>query len=120
MGMFTKPKYLTGKRDAFVSPGETFWLHNARIEGEVRIGRDVRLQAKLLVSKTQDGPTEVVYTSGSGITGQVRRMTQEDLQNFPMEVRLDQVPSREGNDTNVLTPADQPPPTREDVDVPDF
>lgn len=113
MGMFDKPRYLTGD-SGFVEPGETFYLHNARIEGEVAIGKDVRPQAKLLVSKTEEGPKEVVFTSGSGITGQIKRMDASDRANMPMHVRLDQVPSNHGNPTNVITPADQEPPTRED------
>lgn len=107
MGMFDKPVYLTGD-EGFVSAGETFWLHNARIEtGSSKFGD----QAKLQVSHDRDGEKLVVYTSGKGVVNQVKRMDGADRARMPMELRLDQVPSKEGSPTNVLTPADQPSPT---------
>src|SRR5947209_962545 len=33
MSMFDKPQFLTGKENPFVQPGDSFWLHNARIDG---------------------------------------------------------------------------------------
>lgn len=110
MGMFDKPKYLTGE-DGYVNVGDTFFLHNARIDGQSNVGGERKDQAKLLVSRTKDGPTEVVFTSGTGIVGQVRRMDADDRAAMPIEVRLDEVPSNKGNPTKVLTPASQAPPS---------
>lgn len=106
MGMFDKPVYLTGD-EGFVSVGETFWLHNARVE----VGGKYGEQAKLQVSHDQDGEKLIVYTSGKGVVNQVKRMDGADRARMPMELRLDQVPSKEGSPTNVLTPQDQDPPT---------
>lgn len=109
MGMFDKPKYLTGD-DGWASPGQTFWLHNARLDGTTNVNGTPRDQAKLLVSESLDSPRETVYTSGAGIVNQIRRMSREDVAAFPIEVRLDQIPSQKGNPTNVLTPASEPEP----------
>lgn len=112
MGMFDKPSYLTGN-DGYAKPGDTFWLHNARVEGNATVGGESRPQAKLLVSRERDGEKTVVFTSGVGIVGQVRRMDAGDLAAMPVEVRLDAIPpQRQGNNpTNVLTPANLPAPT---------
>lgn len=110
-GMFDKPQYLTGKDGAgFVEVGNVFWLHNARIEGTTRFNDVERVNIKLKVSHERDGATEIVFTSGVGIANQVKRMTAEDRNAFPVEVRLDAIPAtRAGfNPTFVLTPADQP------------
>lgn len=112
MGMFDAPQYLTGE-NGYVTPGDTFYLHDARIDGVTTINGETRPNVKLLVSR--DGNRDsaaVVYTSGIGIAGQVKRMTQEDRTRFPMEVRLDAIPAKQAgrNPTNVLTPADQPEP----------
>lgn len=111
MGMFDKPQYLTGD-DGYVNPGDTFWLHACRIDGTTTVGGSERDNVKLLVSHEQDGDKAIVYTSGAGIANQVRRMDADDRANLPMEVRLDQIPPRKAghNPTNVLTPADAPPP----------
>lgn len=114
MGMFDKPQYLTGK-EGYVQVGDTFWIHNAKVDGTVTINGNTRDQVKLLVSHERDSERESVFTSGAGIVGQVRRMSAEDRQNFPIEVRLDAVPSRQGNDVNVLTPASEEPPSAEIV-----
>lgn len=111
MGMFDKPQFLTGREGAFVEPGETFWLHNARLDGQTNVRGQARDQAKLKVSKERDGEAVIVFTSGAGIVGQIRRMDDDDRRNMPYLVRLDQVPSTKGNPTNVLTPADQAPPS---------
>ena len=111
MGMFDKPQYLTGKENAFAQPGDTFWLHNARIDGTANVAGQQREQAKLLVSYERDGERVAVYTSGTGIVGQVKRMDQSDRAQMPIQVRLDQVPSDKSNPTNVLTPAEQAPPS---------
>jgi hypothetical protein len=110
MGMFDKPQYLTGDQ-GYAQPGDTFFIHNARIDGTVNVGGQQREQAKLAVSREKDGPSEIVYTSGTGIVAQIRRMDSQDRAGFPLHVRLDQIPSQKGNPTNVLTPADQPEPT---------
>jgi hypothetical protein len=110
MGMFDKPKYLTGD-EGFVSTGDVFWLHNAKIEGTANVNGEARPQAKLLVSHLRDDVPVVVFTSGKGITGQVARMDASDRQAMPMEVRLDGLPSGKGNPTNVIVPADAPPQT---------
>lgn len=118
MGMFDKPQYLTGPT-GFVSPGETFWLHNARLDGTATVSGQVRDQVKMLVSKDKDSKKEVVFTSGAGIVGQVRRMDDDDRSRMPQCLRLDTVPSKHGNPTNVLTPADQPEPSQAaDDDIP--
>ena len=109
MGMFDKPQFLTGE-NGFVNVGETFWLHNARIDGQTRVSGEMKDQAKLQISRTKDGDTVIAFTSGTGIVGQIRRMDAKDRANMPMEVRLDEVPSQKGNPTKVLTPADQAPP----------
>lgn len=120
MGMFDKPAYLTGD-EGYVQPGDTFWLHNARIEGTVTVGGSERPQAKLQVSHDRDGDRSIVWTSGTAIVGQVRRMDAEDREGMPMELRLDTKPSGKGNPTNILTPADQPPPSETETrDSPDF
>lgn len=122
MGMFDKPKYLTAKNagEGFVQPGETFWLHNARFDGTVKINGNDRDQVKLQVSKEREGKREVVFSSGAAIVNQVRRMDDDDRRNLPMEVRLDQVPSKEGSPTNVLTPAAQSPPSEASSTEADF
>lgn len=109
-GMFDKPQYLTGE-EGFVQAGDTFWLHNARLDGTVTINGTTRDQAKMLVSHERDGEKVVVMTSGAGIVNQVKRMGQSDRDAMPMEIRLDQVPSKQGNPTNVLTPASEPAPS---------
>lgn len=106
MGMFDKPMYLTGE-NGFVSAGDIFWLHNAKVEpGTGKFGD----QAKLLVSHEKDSEKMIVYTSGKGVVNQIKRMDNSDRAAMPLEVRLDQVPSREGSPTNVITPANQEPP----------
>lgn len=116
MGMFDKPQYLTGKDDAFVQPGGTFWLHNARMDGTATVNGENREQAKLQVSHDRDGERVTVFTSGKGIVGQIRRMDDSDRAAMPMELRLDQIPSKQGNPTNVLTPAGQAPAAAVDED----
>jgi hypothetical protein len=119
MGMFDKPQYLTGNDNPFAKIGETFWLHNAKVDGEVTVAGDKREQVKLLVSKTKDGPASVVFTAGMGVVNQVKRIDDSDLKAMPYEVRLDQIPSGKGNPTTVLTPADRPPAsTGPDADIP--
>lgn len=114
MGMYDKPQYLTGKgEDAYVKEGDVFWLHNARIDGTTVMGGVERTVAKLKVSRTADGPTSIVYTSGLGITGQIKRMDDDDRARFqtgPQEVRLDAIPNKTpgNNPTHVITPADAP------------
>lgn len=110
MGMFDKPQYLTGKGDGgYVQSGDTFWLFNARMDGSRTVGGTERATCKLQVSRTVDGPREIVYSSGAGIVNQVARMERTDL---PMEVRLDTIPSKTpgNNGTHVLTPATEPEP----------
>lgn len=109
MGMFDKPAYLTGD-NGFVQAGETFFLHNARMDGTSKVNGTEREQCKLLVSHERDGEKVVVYTTGTGIVNQVRRMDNSDRASMPIELRLDQIPSGKGNPTNVMTPADQPVP----------
>lgn len=114
MGMFDKPQYLTGREGGYVQPGDTFWLHNARIDGTSNIGGSgPRAQAKLKVSRERDGETCIVYTSGTAIVGQIGRMSESDRASMPMEVRLDSIaPTQAGrNATHVLTPAELPPPS---------
>jgi len=121
MGMFDKPQFLTGKSEtAYVQPGDTFWLHAARIDGTSNINGTVRDQAKLKVSHTKNGDTTIVYTSGAGVVGQIKRIDDSDRSAMPMEVRLDAIPSNKGNPTHVITPADQPAPTAtsDDGDIP--
>lgn len=108
MGMFDKPKYLTGD-EGYVSEGDIFWLHNAKIEGSVTINGQNRPQAKLLVSRERDGERIAVFSSGAGIAGQVLRMDANDRSKFPIEVRLDGIPTGKGNPAHVMTPADQEP-----------
>jgi hypothetical protein len=109
--MFDKPQYLTGNNgEGFVEPGETFWLHRARLDGTVKINDNERPQAKLLVSKDRNGDRIVVWTAGAGIVNQVKRFDQNDQASLPIEVRLDQIASGKGNPTNVLTPASAAPP----------
>lgn len=111
MGMFDKPKYLTGAGDdAFAQAGDTFWLHNARLDGTRVVGGEEKPLAKLLVSRNKDDKPELVFSSGAGITNQIGQMDGEDRDNLPMEVRLDQVPSKQGSPTFVLTPASAPAP----------
>lgn len=119
MGMFDKPQYMTGKNNGYVQPGDTFWIHQARLDGTANIAGETRDQAKLLVSRTKDGEQSVVFTSGMGIVGQIRRMDADDRAQMPIEVRLDQVPSKQGNPTHTLTPASQdaPVPVADD-DIP--
>ena len=118
MGMFDPQKFLTAKEAGrgYVEPGDTFWLHNARVEPDGK--------AKLKVSHTRDGEQEIVYSSGKGIVGQISRMDADDFAAFPIEVRLDQLPPRQSghSPTNVLTPANMPPATASVTggDVPDF
>jgi hypothetical protein len=108
--MFDKPQYLTGKENPYVNPGDTFWIHNARLDGTTaKFSGEPREQAKLQVSRTRDGEKSIVFTSGRGIIGQVRRMDDGDRAAMPIEVRLDQLPNDEGNPTAVLTPAGRPP-----------
>ena len=116
MGMFDKPRYLTGREDGFVQVGDTFWLHNARMDGNANVGGESRPQAKLLVSHDRDGEKVAVYTSGRAICNQVMRMDASDRAAMPVEVRLDALPATQPghNPTNVLTPADQPEATRDD------
>lgn len=109
MGMFDKPQYLTGKNNGFVEVGDTFWLHNAKIEGTSTINGEQRTQAKLLVSRTRDETPVTVFTSGKAITGQISRIDAEDRAAMPIEMRLDAITSGKGNPTNVLSPANQPP-----------
>lgn len=110
MGMFDSPAYLTGK-EGFVSPGDTFWIHNARYEGTVKIAGNDREQVKLQVSHERDSEKVIVYTAGAAIVNQVKRMDSADRAAMPLEVRLDQVPSNQGSPTNVLTPANEPEPS---------
>lgn len=109
MGMFDKPEFLTGE-NGYVEPGDTFWIHNARIEGTRNTANGPKQNAKLLVSRERDGEKTVVFTTGAGIAGQVSRMDASDRAKFPMEVRLDEIASGKGNPTRVLTPADEPEP----------
>jgi len=111
MGMFDRPVYLTGK-DGYVEPGDTFWLHNARIEGVSNLNGESKPLAKLKVSRERGGDTYIVFTSGTGITGQIARMEQSDRDMFPMEVRLDAIPSKTAgrSATHVITPASQEVP----------
>ncbi len=122
MGMFDKPQYLTGKNgEGFVEPGDTFWLHAAKLEGSATISGETRPQAKLKVSRTKDSEQVILLTSGKAIVGQVGRMDASDRAAMPMELRLDSVPSGRGNPTHVLTPADAPPLsslTAADDDIP--
>lgn len=124
MGMFDKPQYLTGKGDnAYVSEGDTFWLHNARVEGETTVGNQTRTLVKLKVSYERDGDTSIVFTTGMGIVGQVRRMDSDDRAAMPFEVRLDAIPATKPgySPTHVLTPAGDPAPetvTTTDDDIP--
>lgn len=108
MGMFDKPLYLTGD-EGYVREGDTLWLHNAKLNGTVKIGDSNKEQVKLLVSREREGDKSVVYTAGAAIVNQVKRMDANDRAHLPMEVRLDQVPSKQGSPTNVLTPASEPP-----------
>lgn len=110
MGMFDKPQYLTGD-DGFVSAGDIFWLHNARIDGQVTINGVGKDQAKLLVSHEIDSERVAVFSSGAGIVNQVKRMESADRARMPFEVRLDQVPSKQGSPTYVLSPAADPAPS---------
>lgn len=121
MGMFDKPQYLTSNKsyEGYVQTGEKFWLHRARIEGTTTINGKVLDQAKMLVSHDRDGKQEVVFTSGMGITSQVKRMDADDMAAMPMELRIDEVPSKSGNATKIMTPADQlPPEAAADDDIP--
>lgn len=117
MGMFDKPQYLTGD-EGFVQAGDKFWLHNAVLDGTVTIAGNTRDQAKLQVSHEQGGEKVVVLTSGAGIVNQIKRMSGEDRAQLPMELRLDQVPSKQGNPTNVLTPANMPAPADAQDEIP--
>lgn len=108
MGMFDKRRFLTGD-DGYVEAGDTFWLHNAKIDGTTEINGRERKVAKLLVSRTRDGEQATVFTSGAGITRQVGDMDAGDRAALPMEVRLDEIPSDKGNPTKVLNPATEPP-----------
>lgn len=108
MGMFDPIVYLTGAENNYVDQGDTFWLHNAKQNGMVVIGGSSKEQVKLLVSREKDGEQTVVYTAGSAIVNQVKRMDASDRARMPMELRLDSVPSKQGSPTNILTPADQP------------
>lgn len=110
MGMFDKPKYLTGK-EGFIDVGDTFWLHNARLDGTTMVGGKEREQVKLLVSAERDSEQLVVYTSGAAIVNAIKRMDSKDRAEMPMELRLDEVPSKQGNPAKVLTPAGQAPPS---------
>ena len=110
MGMFDKPKYLTGNEDAYVNPGDTFWLHKAVMDGVVTVNGKERPQAKLKVSRERSGEQEIVFTSGAGIVGQIQRMDAADRAELPMELRLDEIPSGKGHPTRVLTPASQAEP----------
>lgn len=109
MGMFDAPKFLTAKEagKGYVEAGDTFWLHNARVEPDGK--------AKLRVSHTRDGDAEIVFSSGKGIVGQVSRMDESDRGALPIEVRLDQVPSGKGSPTYVLTPSNLPAPSRSGI-----
>ena len=109
MGMFDKPQYLTGD-EGFINVGDTFWLHAAKVDGVTNVQGKEREQVKLLVSHESNGEKVTVFTSGAGIVGQVRRMDENDRRNMPMELRLDEIPSKHGNATRVLTPAGQAPP----------
>ena len=109
MGMFDKPKYLTGD-EGFADAGDVIWLHNAKLDGTTTVNGSQRDQVKLLVSRERDGEKTAVYTSGVGIVNQIKRMDASDRAAFPMEVRLDQIPSGKGNPTNVLTPASEDAP----------
>lgn len=108
MGMFDKRKYLTGD-DGYVEVGDTFWLHNARIDGTTEIQGKTRTVAKLQVSRSRDGEKETVFTSGAGITRQIGDMDAADRAALPMEVRVDEIPSNQGNPTKVLNPASVSP-----------
>ena len=121
MGMFDKPQYLTGKNgEGFAQAGDTFWLHAAKIDGEVKVGDKTLPQAKLRVSKARSEETVDVYSAGAAIVNQVRRLDETDRASFPIEVRLDQLPSKQGSPMNVLTPANQDPPTAEADSPADF
>lgn len=120
MGMFDAPVYLTGTDNGYVNAGDVFWLHNARIEGTVKINGNDRDQAKLLVSRERDGEQTVVFSAGAGIVNQVKRMDAADRSAMPVEVRLDQVPSTKGNPTNVMTPASEAAPTASAAAEADF
>lgn len=111
MGMFDRPQYLTGKGDdAYAKEGDVFWLHRAIIDGTVNMNGADRANAKLKVSRTRDGEQSIVYSSGIGISGQVKRMDEKDRAAMPIEVRLDAIPNKTpgNNPTHVLTPADMP------------
>ena len=121
MGMFDKPKYLTGE-EGFATTGDVFWLHNAKIDGFTGIGNEQRAQAKLLVSFTRDGDKLVVWTGGRGITNQVRSMDASDRSAMPIEVRLDQIPAKSADrkPTFILSPADAPTINAITGDSPEF
>lgn len=110
MGMFDKPQFLTGE-GGLVSAGDTFWIHNAKIDGMVNVRGEMREQAKLRVSLHRDGEKVDVFTSGKGIVNMIKRIDAADRASMPFEVRLDEIPSGKGNPTRVLTPADQDPPS---------
>lgn len=120
MGMFDKPQFLTGGDDPFVRPGDTFWLHDAKLDGTVEMSGKTMDQAKLLVSRDLGGEQVTVFTAGIGVVNQVRRMNASDRAQLPLEVRLDQVPSKQGSPTNVLTPAAVAAPAAAAVADPEF
>ena len=113
MGMFDKPQYLTGE-NGLVQKGDIFWLHNGKLDGKTNVGGTERDQVKLLVSLTKDGEKIVVFSSGTGIVNQIKRMDAGDRAQLPMEVRLDQIASGKGNPTNVMNPANAPEPSASD------
>jgi hypothetical protein len=109
MGMFDKPQFLTGGENGLFEAGDTFWLHNARLDGEVVINGEKRTQAKLLVSRTRDSEQISVRSAGRGVVRQVSDIDQKDRSAMPIEIRLDAIPSGKGSPTIVMTPASQPP-----------
>lgn len=115
MGMADKPLYLTG-RDGWAKTGDTFFIHNVKIDGATTIGGESRPLGKLLVSREIDGDKLIVLTSGKAITNQISRVDAADRASFPSEWRLDALPSTDPsrNATNVLTPANEPPPSEGD------
>lgn len=109
MGMFDQKRYLTGPSGLY-SKGDKFLLHNAKLAGIVHVNGKQLQEVKLKVG-TPDGGTEIVYTTGKAIVGQVERMDEEDRAGMPFTVELDTIDTGKGNPAFILKleGADAPP-----------
>ena len=99
MGILDGRQFLTGDQ-GLVKPGDKFRLHNAKIDGTIRVGGVDREQAKLLISLEGSDDMIICFTSGTAIVGQVKQIDGADaraMRNGGLELMLGTKATDKGN-----------------------